>query len=236
VSRKRDPRGIVVAWLMSRIVTSRAVEVSVVVGMPPWLTTISPCAVSAERTATRRGQPVVAETFVETSAWPKVSFSRRVGAVVRMTVLDALEDGDTRLPLEIGYPCPTPRVVVAPAEDLRIRRENATVVGPWPERTSGPRVPRGIRKRDETGVERSCDRVARRRHRARIGVLARACTGRPRQEEGERKSNRGEPRPHDSPLPAVRPAKRVAVEQRSRAGSATLHVRWISIQASSPES
>src|SRR5687768_5048131 len=111
VSRRREPRGIVVAWLIRRIVNTRVVERNVVVGTPPWLITISPFGVSADSTATRWGQPVGVETFTETRAWPKVSFSRRVGATVRMT-------------------SPSPSILLLPRKRRRrTRRAGATL--PW---------------------------------------------------------------------------------------------------------
>ena len=74
VRRRREPEGMSVASLRSRIVTRVDCPVNPGVGMPPSLITVSPPpGISAERTATRCGQPDVDETETVAVAEPNVS-------------------------------------------------------------------------------------------------------------------------------------------------------------------
>src|SRR6266508_5038295 len=85
VNRSLDPEGMSVASSMRRIVTERGFAVKLGVGTPPSLTTISlPSGVSADRTATRWGQPAVEESETRTEGEPNVS-RRRFGSVTVRT-------------------------------------------------------------------------------------------------------------------------------------------------------
>src|SRR6476661_8745532 len=88
VRRRREPEGMNVASSRSRIVTRVDCPVNPDVGIAPSLITVSPPpGVSAERTATRCGQPDVEDTVTVAVADPKASSARFGSLTVRTTLL-----------------------------------------------------------------------------------------------------------------------------------------------------